>query len=216
MSDLSKEHLYEGVKLLVETETNKIHLNQPKLYTLMSLGFQYLLYLSTKNPGAYLIRLEDSLLADKLMKKSKDPSTRKFLAKLLTTRKLNYGQSSFYLDYFHPQSWQVTQTVASAKWKASLVVKGTSNKTFIDLPEYDADATSEHVMEKTAEAVLNPFDENVYLAPLCALPIKTLWIAFDNSTPPEFTEIKFPFIPDKEEPMLGGVTVASEIKNKIL
>lgn len=91
MSDLSKEHLYEGVKQLVEAETNKIHLNQPKLYTLMSLGFQYLLYLSTKTPGAYLIRIEESILADKLMKKSKDPSTRKFLAKLLTTRKLNYG-----------------------------------------------------------------------------------------------------------------------------
>lgn len=216
MSDLSKEHLYEGVKLLFESESEKIHLNQPKLYTLMSLGFQYLLYLSTKNPGSYLIRLEESMLADKLMKKSKDPSTRKFLAKLLTTRKLNYGPSFFYLDYFHPQSWQVTQTVPNTKWKAALVVKGTSNKTFIDVPELDNDPLNEDTLEKTVETVLNPFDENVYLAPLCALPIKTIWIAFDNNTPPEFSEIKFPFIPDKEEAMLGGVTIASEIKNKIL
>jgi hypothetical protein len=37
-----------------------------------------------------------------------------------------------------------------------------------------------------------------------------------SNTPPEFNELKFPFIPDKEETMLGGVTVASEIKNKIL
>ncbi len=216
MSDLSKEHLYEGVKLLVESEAEKIHLSQPKLYTIMSLGFQYLLYLSTKNPGAYLVRLEDSLLADKLMKKSKDLSTRKFLAKLLTTRKLNYGQSSFYLDYFHPQSWQVTQTVANTKWKATLVVKGTSNKTFIDLPELDS--TSEHdlIQEKTNETILNPFDENVYLAPLCSLPIKTLWIAFDTNTPPDFTQVKFPFIPEKEEPMLGGVTIANAVKSKIL
>lgn len=215
MSDLSKEHLYEGVKLLVETEANKIHLNQPKLYTLMSLSFQFLLYLSTKNPGAYLIRLEESMLADKLMKKSKDPSTRKFLAKLLTTRKLNYGQSSFFLDYFHPQSWQVTQTVPNTKWRAAIVVKGTSNKTFIDIPE--PELTEEGIStEHTIESALNPFDENVYLAPLCELPIKTLWIAFDHNTPPNFSQLKFPFIPEKEESMLGGVTIASEIKNKIL
>lgn len=211
MSDLSKEHLYEGVKLLVETECDKVHLNQPKLYTLMSLGFQYLLYLSTKNPGAYLIRLEESILADKLMKKSKDPSTRKFLAKLLTTRKLNYGPSSFFLDYFHPQSWQVTQTVPNTKWKAALVVKGTSNKTFIDIPQQD-----DENVDIAPENQINPYDENVYLAPLCELPIKTLWIAFEHNTPPNFNQVKFPFIPEKEESMLGGVKVADEIKNKIL
>ncbi len=211
MSELSKEHLYEGVKLLVESPSTKIHLAQPKLYTLMSLGFQYLLYLSTKVPGSYLIRLEESMLADKLMKKSKDPSTRKFLSKLLTTRKLNFGQSSLYLDYFHPQSWQVTQTVANQKWKAALVVKGTSNKTFLDIPEHNEEEQQDDIQTQ-----VNPFDENVYLAPLCELPIKILWIAYDHNTPPDFDAIKFPFIPEKEEVLPSGVKIHSEMKNRIL
>jgi hypothetical protein len=88
MSDLSKEHLYEGVKLLVESQADKIHLNQPKLYTLMSLGFQYLLYLSTKNPGAYLIRLEESMLADKLNEKIKRSFNSKIFSKTINDKKI--------------------------------------------------------------------------------------------------------------------------------
>lgn len=218
MSELSKEHLYEGVKLLVESNSSKIHLTQPKLYTLMSLGFQYILYLSTKNPGSYLIRLEESLLADKLMKKAKDQSTRKFLSKLMTTRKLNFGQSSLYLDYFHPQSWQMTQTVPNQKWKAALVVKGTSPKTFLDIGTEDSSSELDGEGSDKSQSNLNsinPFDENVYLAPLCELPIKVLWIAFEHNTPPQFDQIKFPFIPDKEEALPGGLTLTQEIKNKI-
>lgn len=109
----------------------------------------------------------------------------------------------------------MTQTVPNAKWKAALVIKGTSNKTFIDIPEPEI-AEDGTVAEHSIETSINPFDENVYLAPLCELPIKTLWIAFDHNTPPNFSEFRFPFIPDKEESMLGGVTVANEVKNKIL
>ena len=98
--DISKQDLYEGVKTLIEAESNHIHLTQQKLFTLFSIGFQYLLFQSTKKPGAYIVRVEDGILADKLAKKSKDPSSRKFMQSLLIPRKLKYEKSVFYLDYF--------------------------------------------------------------------------------------------------------------------
>ena len=91
--DLSKEDLYESVKTLVETEEEHIHLDQQKLFTLFSVAFQYLLFKSTKEPGAYILRIEDSALAEKLAKKSKDPSTRRFVQSLLLPRKLKYQKS---------------------------------------------------------------------------------------------------------------------------
>ena len=72
-SQLSKKDLYESVKTLVETKDQQILLGQHKLYTLFSIAFQYMLFLSTKNPGGYIIRIENSQLAEKLTKKSKRP-----------------------------------------------------------------------------------------------------------------------------------------------
>ncbi|MEX1099848.1 MAG: hypothetical protein WEB87_05450, partial [Bacteriovoracaceae bacterium] len=86
--DLTKEALYEGVKLLVDSDSSHIHLPQQKLYTLFSIGFQYLLYKSTKEAGHYIIRVEDSYLLDKLQKKSKDQSTRRFMQSLALPRRL--------------------------------------------------------------------------------------------------------------------------------
>ena len=87
MSDqLSKKDLYESVKTLVELNQPHIHLNQHKLFTLFSIAFQYMLFRSTKVPGAYIIRVEDSQLVDKLQRRAKDPSTRKFLQALTLPR----------------------------------------------------------------------------------------------------------------------------------
>ena len=85
--DLNKNDLYESVKALVECESSHIHLHQHKLFTLFSVAFQYLLYMSTKKPGAYIIRIEDSQLAEKIARKAKDLSSRKFLQTLLLPRK---------------------------------------------------------------------------------------------------------------------------------
>ena len=63
--DLSRNDLYESVKLLVESPNQKaLHLTQHKLYSLFSVAFQYILFRSTKEPGAYIIRLENSNLVD--------------------------------------------------------------------------------------------------------------------------------------------------------
>ena len=80
-NDLPKETLYEGVKTLIESEAPHIHLSQQKLYTLFSVGFNYLLFRSTKEAGHYIIRVEDSYLLEKLQKKSKDTTTRSFSSK---------------------------------------------------------------------------------------------------------------------------------------
>ena len=69
--DISKQDLYEAVKTLVECDEPHIHLHQHKLFTLFSIAFQYMLFRSTKKPGCYIIRVEDSILADKLAKNQK-------------------------------------------------------------------------------------------------------------------------------------------------
>src|SRR5690606_7633579 len=94
-----------------------IHLCQQKLYTLFSIAFQYLLYQSSKNNGAYIIRVEDSFLAEKLARKAKDETSRKFMARLLHTRKLRYERSTFYLDYFNLQSWSLTADLPKSRLK---------------------------------------------------------------------------------------------------
>src|SRR3989339_1189447 len=100
--DLSKQELYEAVKMLVDTDDSHphIHLNQHKLFNLYSIAFQYMLYRSTKNPGAYIIRIEDSHFAEKISKRAKDPSSRKFLQALLLPRKIKYNSSTLFLDFF--------------------------------------------------------------------------------------------------------------------
>ena len=57
--DLNKETLYEGVKSLVDVEADHIHLTQKKLYTLFSLAFNYMLYRSSKEPGHYIIIVDE-------------------------------------------------------------------------------------------------------------------------------------------------------------
>ena len=109
--DLTKELLYEGVKTLLESNKNHIHLPQQKLYTLFSLAFQYMLYNSTKDAGAYIIRIEDGQLAEKLARKAKDDVTRKFMQRLMLPRRLKYGNSTFYLDFFHIGSWSTVNEI---------------------------------------------------------------------------------------------------------
>jgi len=73
-TDLPKKLLYDSVKTLLDQQEKNSHiqLDQQKLFTLYSIAFQYLLFTSTKKPGSYIIRIEDSSLAERLAKKSKE------------------------------------------------------------------------------------------------------------------------------------------------
>ncbi len=198
--DLTKQDLYEGVKTLIETDAVHVHLPQQKLFTLFSIGFQYLLFESTRKPGAYIIRVEDGQLAEKLAKKAKDPSTRKFMSSLLLSRKLKYERSVFYVDYFHMGSWNMTNEIPREKIQAALVVKNTSPKLMM---EFDT-------QEETDTAIIDTIKNQDYLKSLMEFVPRTISIAFEENFPGT-TPVHFPFIKKEKERTVAGVTINTDI-----
>jgi hypothetical protein len=199
--DLSKNDLYEGVKTLIETDAVHVHLTQQKLFTLFSIGFQYLLFESTRKPGAYIIRVEDGYLAEKLAKKSKDPSTRKFMQSLMIPRKLKYEKSFFYLDYFHLGSWNLTSEIPKEKIKAALIVKNTSSKPMVEV----------HVPEDENDTpVIDTTKNGEYLKTLMEFVPRTITIAFEEKFEGT-TPLTFPFIKKEKERTVSGVTLNDDI-----
>lgn len=203
MSDISKQDLYESVKTLVETEAKHLQLDQHKLFTLVSIGFQYLLYHSTKNPGAYIIRIENAKLADKLARKSKDPSTRKFVQQLLIPRKLKFEKSMFYLDFFNIQSWNMTAEIPRDKIKGALVVKDTADKPMDPMLEASIE-DQEHA------SMLAGLPEDYYLSSLTEFVPKTITVAYEDLLE-GLAPVRFPFIKKEEGRTISGVTIGSDV-----
>lgn len=201
--DLSKEDLYESVKTLVETQDNHLLLDQQKLFTLFSIAFQYLLFKSTKEPGAYILRIEDSALAEKLAKKSKDPSTRRFLQSLLLPRKFKYQRSTFFLDFFHIGSWSLTSDIPRDKIKGAIVVKNTSDRpmTEIEMDEEEAENDPMAALPK-----------DYFLTSLTEFVPKTITIAYEwvEGAHLPLTSVQFPFI-KKEKERVAGLTLSRDI-----
>lgn len=204
--DLSKENLYESVKAIIESEEQHIHFDQHKLFTLFGIAFQYLLFLSTKKPGHYIIRLEDSILAEKLARKAKDDTTRKFITRLLLPRRLKYGQSTFFLDFFHPGSWHQTNNLGKDKIKAALIVKNTTNTPFQD--KHIPFETSEE--ETTPEIENISFPEDWYYTSLRETITQTLVIAYEKEFPNSHP-MRFSFIKKEKEKVADGVKISQEI-----
>jgi hypothetical protein len=200
-NEIAKQDLYEAVKTLVETEASHIHLPQQKLFTLYSIAFQYMLFRSSKVPGAYIIRIEDSLLADKLTKRSKDPSTRKFMQSLMLPRRLKFGPSTFYLDFFHIGSWALTNDIPREKIKGAVVVKNTSTAPMTELV---SDEEEGPVVE------FSSLPGNYFLTSLMDVAPKTITIAFDLKID-DVTPINFPFIKKEKEKTISGVTLSKDI-----
>ncbi len=206
--DLTKDELYQAVKMLIdaeETEPKAAHLPQQKLYTLFSAAFQYLLFCSTKHPGAYIIRIEDAHLADKLARRAKDPTTRKFLTKLLVPRRLKYNKSTFYLDFFQLTTWQQTNEIPPARLKGCLIVKGTSDKIMQD--EVMADPSEETEVEVDPTSLL---PENYYLESIRPLVERLVVIAYGKEIK-DAKKILFPFIEDTEK-MPSGVVIKEDLQ----
>lgn len=179
-SELKKEHLYESVKRLVEGEADHVHLDQHKLFTLYSVAFQYMLYMSTKNPGAYLIRLEDAHLADKLTRKAKDRESRNFLDKMLLPRRIKFGKSTFYLDYFQISTWSQTNDVPDDKWRAALIVKNTSSKPM----EGEIEEEGEEIkVSETFKGEQIFSDKYFYINTIKEFIPKTITIAYEEEIP---------------------------------
>lgn len=200
--DLDKSTLYEAVKTLVESPAKHIHLDQQKLFTLFSIAFQYILFRSTKHPGHYIIRIENSLLAEKLARKAKDETTRKFMARLLIPRRLAYGNSTFHLDYFPLATWGVTKDLPQEKIQGAIIVKNTSHNPLIDESDF------RHVTEDEQAVAL--FGKNYYLTTLKEIVPTTITIAFEEVFE-ELETIQFDFIEEKSEKLVDGVTVSEDI-----
>lgn len=203
--DLAKDTLYQAVKTLVEHPCPHIHLPQQKLFTLFSVAFQYILFRSTKNPGHYIIRVEDSFLAEKLARKAKDESTRRFLQKLMVPRRLSYGGSTFHLDYFTLGSWSVTKDLPRERIQAAIIVKNTSRNPLIDEGDY------RHTTEDSQnEAAIQLFGKHYYLASLLESVPRTVTIAFDEQY--EGTEqVTFDFIEEESEAISSGVKISADV-----
>lgn len=200
--DLDKSTLYEAVKSLVESPARHIHLDQQKLFTLFSVAFQYILFRSTKNPGHYIIRIEDSLLADKLARKAKDDTTRKFLQRLIVPRRLVYGNSTFHLDYFPMNTWGTTKDLPREKIQGAIIVKNTSHNPLIDEMDF------RHVPED--EQATQLFGKNYYLTSLMEIAPRTITIAFDEVFA-DLETLRFDFIEDKDR-MVDGVKISEDIQ----
>jgi hypothetical protein len=201
--DLDKSTLYEAVKILVEHPAKHIHLKQQKLFTLFSVAFQYILFLSTKHPGHYIIRIEDTLLAEKLARKGKDETTRRFLSRLIVPRRLTYGNSTFHLDYFPLATWGITKDLPKEKIQGAIIVKNTSHNPLIDETDF------RHVSED--EHAVSLFGKHYYLDTLMNISPRTVTIAF-NETYEGTEEIEFDFIEDSSERTVDGVRISGDVQ----
>lgn len=200
--DLDKSTLYEAVKTLVESPAKHIHLDQQKLFTLFSVAFQYILFRSTKLPGHYIIRIEDPMLAEKLARKAKDETTRKFMNRLMVPRRLAYGNSTFHLDFFPLTTWGMTKDLPKEKIQGAIIVKNTSHNPLIDESDF------RHINED--DQAIQLFGKDYYLNTLMEISPRTITIAF-NETYEGLETIQFDFIADKNETMVDGVTVSEDV-----
>jgi hypothetical protein len=200
--DLDKSTLYEAVKTLVESPNPHIHLDQQKLFTLFSIAFQFILYRSTKHPGHYIIRIEDPMLAEKLARKAKDETTRKFMGRLIVPRRLAYGNSTFHLDYFPLATWGVTKDLPKEKIQGAIIVKNTSHNPLIDESDF------RHITED--EQAIQLFGKHYYLTTLKEIAPTTITIAFEEEFE-DLEAIEFDFIEEKSERFVDGVTVSDDL-----
>lgn len=200
--DLDKSTLYEAVKSLVECQSKHVHLNQQKLFTLFSVAFQYILFRSTKLPGHYIIRIEDPMLAEKLARKAKDETTRKFMGRLMIPRRLAYGNSTFHLDFFPLATWGITKDLPKEKIQGAIIVKNTSHNPLIDESDF------RHI--NVDDQAISLFGKDYYLTTLKEICPRTITIAFDEVFEGLET-MQFDFIADRMENMVDGVTVSEDV-----
>jgi hypothetical protein len=194
-SDIEKLDLYNSVKTLVECDAEHMHLPQAKLYTLFSIGFQYMLFRASKVPGNYIIRVEDSYLMEKLIRKAKDDITRKMMQKISLPRKLKFERSLFHLDFFNIGSWQTTNEIPKEKIQGALIIKNTNSLP----PEFNEDE----------EDPMKDLPKDISITALTDSLPKTITIAY-NQEYAGLTKIMFPFIKEEND-VVKGVTVNADI-----
>lgn len=205
VDDLPKSELLRAVKTLIDlNEVPHLHLPQHKLFTLTSVALQYLMYYAGKNPGSYILRIEDSLLLEKLVKRSKDPTTRNFLRALFLPRKIKYKTSLFFLDYFHVGTWQKTNEIPKDRIKGALIIKNSHTRPMME---------TGYVEGEEEDQFPNIFPPDFYYTSLQEIAPKTVVLAYGEEF--EGTEIvEFPWI-KKEDEKISGMTFAKNLGQDI-
>lgn len=194
-----KQNLYESVKTIVESDADHFLLRQHKLFTLVSIGLQYMLFRSNKEPGAYIIRIKNGIFAEKLAQKAKDDITAKFLRSIMIPRKMKYGKSIFYLDFFQFNTWNLTNEIPHQKIKGALIINDSRDRPMED--------------EELAEAGLDiGLPSDYYLTSLQSIAPKTITIDY-NYKNDELENIAFPFIGEEKGKLHSDVTLSNEVLN---
>lgn len=143
------------------------------------------------------------MLAEKLARKAKDETTRKFIGRLLVPRRLAYGNSTFHLDYFPLATWGVTKDLPKEKIQGAIIVKNTSHNPLIDESDF------RHINEDDQAVQL--FGKDYYLNTLKEISPRTIMIAFDEKYEGLET-IQFDFIEEKQERMVDGVKISEDVQ----
>ena len=152
--------------------------------------------------------VEGSGLADKLSKRAKDASTRKFLQTMLLPRKLKYNRSTFYLDFFHLSSWNLTNEIPSDKIKGALIVKNTSERPMTEIMDDEPTPTAE--TSSTPAPAIPGLPEDYYLSSLKEFVPTTITIAFECEYPGLY-KVTLPLIKKDRDRTVSGVTIADNI-----
>ena len=208
VDDLTREEILRSIETLYEGHQNfpHLHLPQHKLFTLASFAIQYLIYSAAKTPGSFIIRVEDRILYEKLVKRAKDSSTRNFLRALFLPRKLKYKDSLFFLDYFHMGTWQKTNEIPKEKIKGALIVKNSTTRPLVESTYFFGE-------EGEGSGIPNIFPPDFYYTSLKEISPKTLILAygaeFEGTRP-----IQFPWI-KKEEEKISGIILSKNLGKEI-
>lgn len=143
------------------------------------------------------------MLAEKLARKAKDETTRKFLSRMMVPRRLAYGNSTFHIDYFPLATWGVTKDLPKEKIQGAIIVKNTSHNPLIDESDF------RNITED--EQAVQLFGKHYYLSSLMDIAPTTITIAFDE----EFEglqRINFDFIEEKSERFVDGVKISGDVQ----
>ena len=118
---------------------------------------------------------------------------------ILIPRKMKFDRSTFYLDYFHVTSWNITNDIPKDKIQGALIIKNTQSKL---MNEVDPDDENHEI--------ISTLSKDYFLSSLLENSPKTITIAFEEEFE-QLTPLSFSFIKKEKERTLSGVTLSEEI-----
>ena len=123
-------------------------------------------------------------------------------------KKLIYKGSTFYLDFFQIGSWNRTKDLNKEKIKGALIIKNTARKPLED--KTDGKQLEDDASPSIPDQVINDIPKDFYISSLTEFVPKVLLVAYEEEFE-GFEKISFPFIKKEKEPLLKGVTIASDV-----